>query len=270
MSWRLHRETRFMTDPLRVLILGGTAQARMLIERLAREPAVAPILSLAGRTKNPLLPAGAYRIGGFGGVAGLAAWLRAGAIDLVIDATHPFAEQMSAHAEAACREVAVPLALFTRQPWTPREGDRWNEVATAQAAASALGPLPRRVFLTVGRLQLPAFEEAPQHHYLIRSIDAPEPALTLPAYRLLLARGPFSLEEEMRLMQTEKIDVLVTKNSGGEATYAKIEAARRLAIPVILMRPPASTKAPVFYDLDAICTFIVEAAHQRASEPRGV
>lgn len=259
-----------MTYPLRVLILGGTAQARMLIEQLANEPAVAPILSLAGRTKNPLLPAGAYRIGGFGGVAGLVAYLRAEAIDLVIDATHPFADQMSAHAEAACREAGVPLALFTRQPWSPVEGDRWCEVATAQAAALALGPIPRRVFLTVGRLQLPAFDAAPHHHYLIRSIDAPEPALTLPDYRMILARGPFSLEDEMRLMQAEKIDVLVTKNSGGEATYAKIEAARRLAIPVILMRPPASTQAAIFYDLDAIRTFILEAAHQRASEPRGV
>lgn len=259
-----------MTDPLRVLILGGTAQARMLIERLANEPAVAPILSLAGRTKNPRLPQGACRIGGFGGIGGLAAYLRGEAIDLVIDATHPFAEQMSAHAEAACRETRVPLALFTRQPWTPREGDRWNEVATAQAAAHALGPTPRRVFLTVGRLQLPAFEAAPHHHYLIRTIDVPEPALALPDYRLLMARGPFSFEEEMRLMQAEKIDVLVTKNSGGAETYAKIEAARRLATPVILMRPPASTKAPVFYDLDAICAFILETAHQRASEPRGV
>lgn len=259
-----------MTDPLRVLILGGTAQARMLVERLANEPAVAPILSLAGRTKNPLLPAGACRIGGFGGIAGLTAYLRAHAIDLVIDATHPFAEQMSAHAEAACRETRVPLALFTRQPWTPTESDPWNEVATAQAAALAIGPIRRPVFLTIGRLQLPAFEAAPHHHYLIRTIDAPEPAPKLPDYRLLLARGPFSLEDEIRLMQVEKIDVLVTKNSGGEATYAKIEAARRLAIPVILMRPPASTNAPIFYDFDAICAFILEAAHQRASEPRGV
>ena len=259
-----------MTDPLRILILGGTTQARLLIEQLASEPAVAPILSLAGRTKNPLLPAGACRIGGFGGIAGLVAYLRAEAIELVIDATHPFAEQMSAHAEAACRETRVPLALFTRQHWIPAEGDRWNEVATAQAAALAIGPIPRRVFLTIGRLQLPAFEAAPHHHYLIRTIDTPEPALKLPDYRLLLARGPFSLEDEIRLMQVEKIDVLVTKNSGGAATYAKIEAARKLAIPVILMRPPANSKAPVFYDLGAICAFILEAAHQRASEPRGV
>lgn len=259
-----------MPSPLRILILGGTTEARTLIGRLADEPSVAPILSLAGRTKNPLLPEGAYRIGGFGGIAGLIDYLRAEAIDLVIDATHPFAEQMSAHVEAACRETAIPLALFTRPPWTTRESDLWSEVETAEAAARALGPMPRRVFLTVGRLQLPAFEAAPIHHYLIRTIDAPEPAPKLPDYRLLLARGPFSFADEIRLMQTENIDLLVTKNSGGEATYAKIEAARSLAIPVILMRPPPRAKMPVFHDLDVILAFIRQAVHQRAPEPRGV
>jgi precorrin-6A/cobalt-precorrin-6A reductase len=252
------------------LILAGTTEARKLAERLADEPAVAPIVSLAGRTQNPLPPAGAHRIGGFGGIAGLIAYLRAETVDLVIDATHPFAEQMSAHAVAACFETAIPLVLFTRPPWTAREGDRWSEAAGAEAAARALGEIPRRVFLTVGRLQLPAFEAAPVHHYVIRTIDAPDPAPKLPDYRLLLARGPFLFADEMRLMQTENIDVLVTKNSGGDATYAKIEAAHRLAIPVILMRPPALANVPVFHDLDAIAAFILQAAHQRAPEPRGV
>ena len=259
-----------MPRPLRILILAGTKEARKLGERLADEAAVAPILSLAGRTKNPVLPAGAHRIGGFGGIAGLMAYLRAQAIDLVIDATHPFAEQMSAHAEAACCETAIPLVLFTRPPWTAREGDRWNQAASAEAAARGLGEIPRRVFLTIGRLQLPAFEMAPIHHYLIRTIDAPEPAPKLPDYRLILARGPFSLADEMRLMQTENIDVLVTKNSGGDTTYAKIEAARRFAIPVILMRPPMRTNVPVFDDLDLIIAFVLQAAHQRAPDPRGV
>lgn len=255
---------------MRILILGGTTEARMLAERLAGDPTIAPILSLAGRTNNPALPAIPYRIGGFGGIAGLIAYLQAESIDLVIDATHPFAEQMSAHAEIACRDTSVPLALFTRSPWMPCDGDCWSEVENAEAAARALGDIPRRVFLTVGRLQLPAFEAAPIHNYLIRTIDAPEPAPNLPHYRLLLARGPFSLADEISLMKAETIDILISKNSGGAATYPKIEAARKLGIPVILMRPPARAEAPCFHNLEAILGFIRDGAHQRTPEPRGV
>ncbi len=259
-----------MLGELHVLILGGTTEARLLAERLAGDRTIAPILSLAGRTKNPTLPAIPFRIGGFGGIGGLISYLRAQSIDLVIDATHPFAEQMSAHAEIACRQTHVPLVLFTRPPWQPSEGDRWSEVVDADAAAHALGAAPRRVFLTVGRLQLPAFEAAPIHHYLIRSIDKPEPLPKLPNYHLLLDRGPFSLDDEMRLMETEGIEILVTKNSGGDATYAKIEAARKLGISVILMRPPARADVPTFHDLEALLAFIHDAAHQRVPEPRGV
>ncbi len=259
-----------MPSPLRILILGGTTEARRLAERLSGDRTIAPILSLAGRTKSPSLPAIPFRIGGFGGIAGLISYLKAESIDLVIDATHPFAEQMSAHAEAACREANVGLALFTRPPWVPCDGDLWSEVENAEAAARALGEIKRRVFLTVGRLQLPSFEAAPIHHYLIRTIDPPEPLPKLPDHRLLLARGPFSLEDEMQLMEREKIDILVTKNSGGEATYAKIEAARTLGIPVILMRPPARADVPTFHDLETLLAFIRNGAHQRAPEPRGV
>ncbi len=259
-----------MRSRLRILILGGTTEARSLAEQLAGDSAVAPTLSLAGRTKSPSLPAIPFRIGGFGGMAGLISYLKAESIDLVIDATHPFAEQMSAHAQAACRETAIPLALLTRPPWTQCEGDLWTEVEDAEAIAQALGEIKRRVFLTVGRLQLPAFEAAPLHHYLIRTIDPPEPLPKLPDYRLLLARGPFFLEDEMRLMQEEKIDVLVTKNSGGMATYAKIEAARQLGIPVILMRPPARAEVPTFHDVETMLSFIRDVAHQNAPEPRGV
>ena len=259
-----------MSRPVRILILGGTTEARMLAERVAGDHTIAPILSLAGRTMNPTLPAVPSRIGGFGGIAGLISYLKAKSIDLVIDATHPFAEQMSAHAESACREMGIPLALFTRPPWMRCDGDRWNQVENAEAAAQTLGAIPRRVFLTVGRLQLPAFAAAPIHHYLIRSIDPPEPPPTLPNYRLMLARGPFSLDDEIRLMAAEKIEILVSKNSGGAATYAKIEAARKLGIPVILIRPPARAEVPSFHDLEAILGFIHNAAHQHPPEPRGV
>jgi precorrin-6A/cobalt-precorrin-6A reductase len=250
--------------------LGGTSEARQLVEALAGKPELAPILSLAGRTSHPILPSIPYRIGGFGGIAGLAAYLRAETIDLVVDATHPFAEQMSAHAEAACLETGIALILFTRPAWAAQPGDRWREVESAAAAAQALGDNPRHVFLTVGRLQLPAFEAAPMHHYLIRSIDPPEPAPKLPDHRLVLARGPFALEAEIALMQSEKIDILVTKNSGGEATYAKIEAARQLGLPVILMQPPVRASVPSFHDRDAMLRFIGDLAHQISPVPRGV
>ena len=250
-----------MPRPLRILILGGTGEARRLAEALADNAAVAPILSLAGRTQNPVLPAISCRIGGFGGVAGLISYLKAEAIDLVIDATHPFAEQMSAHAEAACRETQVPLVVLTRSPWEKGKGDHWREVEDVKAAVRALGAEPRRVFLTVGRLQLPAFESAPQHHYLIRSIDAPKLAPKLPDHRILLARGPFSLEDELRLLKDERIDILVTKNSGGEATYAKIEAARSRKLPVILIRQPARADVLTFYDVEDVLRLVAERAH---------
>jgi precorrin-6A/cobalt-precorrin-6A reductase len=253
-----------MPRPLHILILGGTGETRRLAEKLADNAAVAPILSLAGRTQNPVLPSIPCRIGGFGGVAGLVSYLKAQAIDLVIDATHPFAEEISANAETACREAQVPLAVLTRPPWQKREGDRWREVDTVEAAVQALGTEPRRVFLTVGRLQLPAFEAAPRHHYLIRSIDAPQPALKLADHRILLARGPFTVEDELRLLSEDRIDVLVAKNSGGDATYAKIEAARSLGLPVILIRQPARAELPTFYDVEDVLRFIAEKTHHAA------
>jgi precorrin-6A/cobalt-precorrin-6A reductase len=249
---------------MRVLILGGTAEARKLAERLVDDREIDPILSLAGRTKNPVTPAIPLHVGGFGGVAGLVSYLRRESIDLVIDATHPFAERMSANAEAACRETSVPLAVFTRPPWMPRAGDRWTEVPDAKAAALAIGETPCRVFLTVGRLQLPAFESAPQHDYLIRSIDPPEPAPNLPRYRLLLARGPFSLDDEVRLIEAERIEFLVTKNSGGEATRAKLDAARLRDIPVILMRRPPSADVLTFHEIEAVLAFMRDPSHRRA------
>lgn len=252
------------------MILGGTTEARRLAEALQGKDGVAPILSLAGRTQNPTLPQIPYRIGGFGGIAGLISYLQAEAIGFVIDATHPFAEQMSAHAEAACGATGTALVSFSRPPWTRIDGDRWSEADTADAAAQLIGDVPRRVFLTVGRLQLPAFEAAPLHDYLIRSIDPPKPAPRLPQHRVILARGPFSLADEVALMRRERIDVLVTKNSGGDATYAKIAAARQLSLPVILMRQPQRPDVPMFHALDEILRFISEFAHQNSPVPRGV
>ena len=247
---------------MRLLILGGSSEASALARRLADDPAFSPVLSLAGRTRNPVLPPIPHRIGGFGGVAGLTEHLRREAVELVIDATHPFAERMSANAEAACRAACVPLAVFTRPPWRCESGDRWSDVTGAAEAALAIGTRPRRVFLTIGRLQLDAFAAAPQHDYLIRSIDPPEAPLALPHHRLILARGPFTLEDELALMEREAIEFLVTKNSGGDAARAKLDAARQLDIAVVLMRPPPRPEARIFYDLDALVDFLRQRGHQ--------
>jgi precorrin-6A/cobalt-precorrin-6A reductase len=237
---------------MRLLILGGTTEARLLAEQLAGLDGFEAELSLAGRTKAPLPQALTCRVGGFGGAEGLAEYLRAGRIEALIDATHPFAERISENAAQAARSVGIPLVTLTRAPWTAQPGDRWTEVADAAAAALAIGEQRRRVFLTVGRQQVPAFEAAPRHDYLIRVIDPPEPMPAFPQSRLLLARGPFTLESERALMEAERIEVLVSKNSGGEGTRAKIDAARQLDLPVVLIRRPAEPGGLVFHDADAL------------------
>ena len=160
--------------PLRVLILGGTIEASTLARKIAGDTRLAPVLSLAGRTTKPRPQPIATRSGGFGGIEGLARFLRNDKIEAVVDATHPYADQMSTHAVAACRETGVPLASLVRAEWQRRADDRWQVVADAFAAATALGAEPRRVFLSLGRQDLHALATAPQHHYLARLIELPE------------------------------------------------------------------------------------------------
>ena len=233
---------------MRLLVLGGSSEATLLMRALEARRDVESILSLAGRTVTPVLPQGRHRIGGFGGVAGLVACLRDERIDAMVDATHPFAERMSAHAIAAARAGGVALARYTRPPWQAQEGDDWREVASLDAAVDALGGEARRCFLTVGRLGLAAFARAPQHHYLVRSIDPVEPGV-LPGAEIVLARPPFTLEGEIALMRAARIDALVTKNSGGAAAAAKLTAARALAIPVVLVAQRAGGGDVTFYAL---------------------
>ncbi len=221
------------------------------------------VLSLAGATANPARSPIPQRIGGFGGAEGLAAYLAAERIGAVVDATHPFASRMSANAVAACRATGTPLVVLTRPPWTPEPGDHWVQVATMDDAALALGAEPRTVFLTQGRLQLACFARAPQHRYIVRAIDPPAEIGALPNCRLILARGPFSLADELALMRNEGVQALVTKNSGGGATRAKIEAARVLGIEVVIVRRPPPPEAETLHDLDAVMGWI--AAHRRAS-----
>jgi precorrin-6A/cobalt-precorrin-6A reductase len=249
---------------MRVLILGGSNEATQLAARLADDSAFQPVLSLAGRTRHPAPSPIPCRIGGFGGAIGLASYLRSQAIDVVIDATHPFAEQMSANAISAAGETQTPLVVFSRPPWMPGPGDRWVEFVSAEAAAQAIGATGRRVFLTVGRLQLPAFETSPQHDYLIRTIDPPEPKPNLPRYRVLLARGPFTIEDEVRLMRVEQTEVLVTKNSGGDSTRAKLDAARSLGLEVIMVRRPPPPDAPTLHALETVMSFLRARLHSAA------
>ncbi|NLH81972.1 MAG: cobalt-precorrin-6A reductase, partial [Phyllobacteriaceae bacterium] len=209
---------------MRILVLGGTTEASRLARALAERSDVEATLSLAGRTEAPAAQPIPTRIGGFGGAVGLAVYLTEHRIDALVDATHPFAAQISRNAAEAARASATPIVAFVRPPWTREEGDRWIEVATLEEAARAIGETPRRVLLTSGRLGLASFSVAPQHHYLIRTIDHPGALPGLPDHELLLERGPFDLESERALMEREGIEVVVTKNSGGAATHPKIVA----------------------------------------------
>lgn len=240
----------------RILILGGTSEAMELARALARKPEIVAVMSLAGRTGHPILPPIAYRIGGFGGVDGLIAYLKENSITAVIDATHPFAAQMSRHAAAACDTLRVPRLVFTRPAWSPCDEDRWISAVDTEFAVDALGEIPRRIFLTVGRLSLPAFRRAPQHLYLVRSIDGPDEADCPPHMKLHLARGPFDINAERLLMAENSIEIIVTKNSGGKATDAKLRAARGLGLQVIMIERPAIPESRLVYDLAEVLEFI--------------
>lgn len=223
----------------RILILGGTAEANALAAALAGRGDVTAILSYAGRTENPKAPPIPYRVGGFGGIKGLHSYLMDNAIDALIDATHPFAAQMSAHAVAAAEVTGVPLIALERPAWTAEPGDIWTEVDILEQAADALGDTPRKVFLAIGRLHLAAFAAKPQHAYLVRLVDPPREALPLRHVEVLIGRGPFKTADDLAMMRDRGIEAVVAKNAGGPASYAKIEAARLLRIPVILQRRPA-------------------------------
>ncbi|WP_232323943.1 cobalt-precorrin-6A reductase [Catenuloplanes japonicus] len=226
---------------LTVLILGGTGEARRLATALDGLPGLSVISSLAGRTSTPLLPPGRVRIGGFGGAAGLAAFLRAEPIGAVVDATHPFAAVISANAVSACTATGVPLLVLRRPGWTAVPGDDWRHVPTIEAAADALPRLGRRALLTTGRQTLAAFAALTDVWFLVRAVEPPEPPVP-PRMSVLLDRGPFTRDGERALIEAHSIDVLVTKDSGSPATAAKLDAARDLAVPVLMVdRPPVPT-----------------------------
>ncbi len=352
-------------SPLRLLLLGGTTEASALARALAGDARVACTLSLAGRTRAPVLPPGGVRIGGFGGAAGLAAFLRDGGFDAVVDATHPFAATITANAIRATQAAGVSLLLLRRPAWQAQPGDRWMPAADMAAAAAALGDIPRRVLLTIGQRDLAAFAarqpdlvasaevrqrdlvafaevrqpdlgalaearqrdvaafaearprdqggfaEVPRrdptafvdpcqrdlgggadrrgeqaasaerqgalaavaarrddggfagarHRYLVRSVDPPDPAI-LPGAVAIAARGPFALADEIELLRTRRIEVLVTKNAGGTATAAKLAAARALGIAVVMVARPPAPDWPAVADTEAALRWIRDAAER--------
>jgi precorrin-6A/cobalt-precorrin-6A reductase len=234
----------------KILILGGTTEARRLAERLAQRTDLDVTLSLAGRTATPVPHPVPIRVGGFGGAEGLADHLAAERIDALIDATHPYATIISANAAAAARNAAVPFVALRRPPWKELAGDRWIEVNDVDAAVDAIGGESRSVFVALGRNELAPFGRAPQHRYLIRSVNPVDPPLPVPHATYITARGPFSEAGDRALMATQAIEMVISKNSGGSAAYGKIAAARALGIAVIMLRRPPVPDAPAVETVD--------------------
>lgn len=224
---------------VRVLVLAGTAEATELVGRLAADPAYDVTASLAGHTRTPASLPCPVRTGGFGGVDGLVAALRDGGFGALIDATHPFAAVMPHHAAAAAEVALVPRVRLLRPPWEPQAGDHWVEVDDLAGAAAALGTLgARRVLLTTGRLELAPFAAVDGAHMVVRTIEPPDP-LPLASATVVLDRGPYTVPGDIALLREHAVDALVTKNSGGSATAAKLTAARSLGLPVVMVgRPP--------------------------------
>ena len=234
--------------PRTILILGGTSEARQLAECLVENPRFgqcAIVSSLAGRVSHPRLPQGEVRVGGFGGIPGLGKWVEDHHVVALIDCTHPFAERISATAHEVSRQRRLPPPTVHRPPWREVPGDQWIHVPTMEAAASRLHCF-QRAFLTIGRQQLAAFS-AVDTYCLIRCVEPPAPPLPH-SHEVILDRGPFTVEGECALLEHADCDVLVTKNSGGAATYGKIEAARKRAIPVIMVDRPVPRRPSPYHE----------------------
>jgi precorrin-6A/cobalt-precorrin-6A reductase len=255
-------------NPLRILLLGGTTEATALAANLARKRDIDATLSLAGRTATPAESPLATRVGGFGGAEGLAAFLQREKIDLLLDATHPFAARISANAVAASTRAGVPLLAIERPPWSPIPGDDWIEHDSIDAAIAALPEEPQDVFFGLGRQAIDALRRAPQHRYLIRVVDPLELTCDLLDSEVIEARGPFRTGDDARLFADYNIRYVLAKNSGGSAAYSKIEAARQLGLPVHMVRrpaiPPRTTVSSASDALDWI------AAHHRSRSDLGV
>lgn len=243
----------------RVLLLGGTTEASRLARALACA-GIDAVFSYAGRTEAPVTQPLPTRIGGFGGAEGLERYLRDRGVTHLVDATHPFAAQMSRNAIAACRAAGVALCAFERPAWTSGPDDDWRHVADLNAAVAALPDAPTRVFLAIGRQNLAAFAAKPQHHYLLRLVDPPQHPLPLPAATVVIARGPFTETGDAALLREHGIGVIVAKNAGGTGARAKLDAARALGLPVILVDRPELPPRRIAHSLDEVMAFLAHPA----------
>jgi precorrin-6A/cobalt-precorrin-6A reductase len=254
--------------PTRVLVLAGTADAAALISRLvAAGGAYGVTASLAGRTRAPAPLPCPVRTGGFGGIDGLVEALRVGRFEALVDATHPFAATMPHHAAEAAGALALPRVRLLRPPWAPGPGDRWTVVDDLDAAARALKDLgARRVLLTTGRLELAPFAAVDGAHMVVRTIGPPDP-MPLPSATVLHDRGPYTVSGEVALLREHAVDALVTKNSGGEATAAKLTAARTLGVPVVMIRRPPQPTGPVVTTVDEAEAWLARVASGRRTRP---
>jgi precorrin-6A/cobalt-precorrin-6A reductase len=253
---------------MKILILGGTTEARLLAGRLAERDDIAVTLSLAGRTAKPLPQPVPVRVGGFGGTDGLARYLHDENIDALIDATHPYADTISATAVRAAAQARVPFLALRRPPWEKVQGDQWIEVASVNDAVESLGKAPRRVFLALGRKEIEPFARAPQHTYLVRSVDPVDPPLAVPHAIYLTACGPFSEAGDRTLLERHRIDVIVAKNSGGVASHGKIAAARALHLPVVMLTRPALPDIEAVETVEDVVAWLDHAV--TAAATRGV
>jgi precorrin-6A/cobalt-precorrin-6A reductase len=244
-----------------ILILGGTTEASAFASALADRGDRA-VLSYAGRTGKPRPQPVPMRVGGFGGVAGLAAYLGREAVTHLIDATHPFAATMSAHAAEAAQQAGIAHVMLTRPAWKGGEGDRWTPVPDIASAVDALAGEPRRVMLALGRMHVAAFAAHPQHHYLLRFVDAPDVPPALPRHHLVVDRGPFTLEGDFALMRAQRIDLIVAKNAGGEGARAKLDAARALGLPVIMIDRPFLPQTRVVHGIGEVLAWIDHSAER--------
>ncbi len=245
-----------------LLVLGGTTEATALCQSLSAA-GIGGTVSFAGRVKRPVRQPLPQRVGGFGGAQGLARYLTDHAISHVVDATHPFAAQMSANAVAACTGTNVPLIALTRSAWRAEPGDDWTHVPDIAGAVAALNRPATRVMLAVGRIHLAEFARNPQHFYLLRLIDQPDAPLPFPDCEIVQDRGPFSLAGDLALMRTHRIDLVVSKNSGGTGAHAKIAAARQLHVPIIMIDRPALPARREAHTVDEVLAWLAHTGTER-------
>ncbi|QFT62948.1 cobalt-precorrin-6A reductase [Roseivivax sp. THAF30] len=241
--------------PPNLLILAGTTEATAFA-RHAAELGLEGTVSFAGRVARPLRQPLPQRVGGFGGAEGLAAYLEEHQVTHLIDATHPFAEQMSRNAVIAAERAGVPLVALTRPPWTPEAGDDWVRVPDIAGAVAALDRPAARVMLAVGRMHLAEFAPNPQHFYLLRLVDPPAVPPPFPDHHVIVDRGPFEAEADRALMEAQGIELVVSKNAGGTGAYAKITAARSLGLPVVMIDRPALPARREVHDIEEALAWV--------------